>query len=98
VIRLLAGVDVNGLLTGVTVLEHRETPGLGAQIAHIAYGESEPAFLAQFKGKTADGLVLGKAEGQGSVQAITGATISSQAVLNSVREGLEAFLKDRLVR
>jgi len=96
-IQVLAGVDVTGVITGVTVLEHRETPGLGAKIVAIAAGETEPAFLKQFKGKKNDGLILSKVNAAGSVQAITGATISSKAVLNSVREGVGIFLKDKLV-
>jgi Na+-translocating ferredoxin:NAD+ oxidoreductase RnfG subunit len=47
---MMAGVDLNGTIEGVAVLEHSETPGLGAKINEIRPGVSEPWFLKQFKG------------------------------------------------
>ncbi|MDP3730269.1 MAG: RnfABCDGE type electron transport complex subunit G [Candidatus Omnitrophota bacterium] len=79
-IRMIAGVDLNGTIEGVAVLEHSETPGLGAKINEIKPGESEPWFLKQFKGKNARVIAVKK-----DIDAITGATISSKAVTNSIR-------------
>jgi len=92
-IRLLVGLDVDGKITGVKVLEHSETPGLGSQINEVGYKETEPAFLIQFKNKQAIDLVLIKGKTQDNIQAITGATISSRAVMDAVKEGIEKFLK-----
>jgi len=96
-IRMIAGVDLNGVIQGVAVLEHSETPGLGAKISEIRPGESEPWFLKQFKGKNARAIAV-KKDIDGStmltiapglsrgVDAITGATISSRAVTDAIRK------------
>ncbi len=53
-------------------------------------------FLNQFKGKSADKLVVIKGETEDKIQAITGATISSRAVAeDGVRKGLE-MLEEKL--
>lgn len=85
---MMTGVGLDMRIKGVVILEHQETPGLGANIAQIRRGEDEPWFLKQFKDKFTDQLLLGK-----SIQAITGATISSNAVLSSIRAGVEEFFK-----
>jgi len=73
-IRGLVGLDAGAnRLTGLVILENRETPGLGARIAHDA------AFLGQFSGRA---LPLGDLSE--SVDAISGATVSSRAVMRLV--------------
>jgi Na+-translocating ferredoxin:NAD+ oxidoreductase subunit G len=66
----LAGMTVEGKITAIKVLNQNETPGLGSRI-------SEPDFTGQFKGKFIPDLK--------DIQAITGATISSKAVIDSVK-------------
>ena len=92
-IDLLVGLDSNEKITGVKVLEHKETPGLGSQISDVKYGQTESAFLSQFKGKSVEDILLVKGETEDNIQAITGATISSRAVVDGVRQGVEEFLK-----
>jgi electron transport complex protein RnfG len=86
-IRMIAGVDLDGTIEGVAVLEHSETPGLGAKINEIKPGESEPWFLKQFKGKNAGAIAVKK-----DIDAITGATISSKAVTDAIRKTAEELL------
>ena len=86
-IRIIAGVDLNGTIQGVAVLEHNETPGLGAKINEIRPGESEPWFLKQFKGKPARAIAVKK-----DIDAITGATISSKAVTDAIRQTVDDLL------
>ena len=86
-IRMMAGVDLNGTIEGVAVLEHSETPGLGAKINEIRRGESEPWFLKQFKGKNAGTIAIKK-----DIDAITGATISSKAVTDAIRKAVDELL------
>ena len=86
-IRMIAGVDLNGTIEGVAVLEHSETPGLGAKINEIRPGESEPWFLKQFKGKPAGAIAIKQ-----DIDAITGATISSKAVTDAIRETVNDLL------
>jgi len=73
-IETLAGMLKDGTITNIKVISQGDTPGLGARVA-------EPEFSGQFCGKNLKAL--------GEVQAITGATISSKAVLDSVKKKAE---------
>ncbi|NLG86497.1 MAG: RnfABCDGE type electron transport complex subunit G [Firmicutes bacterium] len=74
VMKLALGVDTEGKVTGFKVLQHSETPGLGARI-------TETNFTDQFVGKsTTDDFQVGK-----DVQAISGATISSRSVAGGIK-------------
>ena len=84
---MIAGVDSNGTIQGVAILEHSETPGLGARINEIRPGESEPWFLKQFKGKNARAIAIKK-----DIDAITGATISSKAVVDAINKTVSSFM------
>jgi Na+-translocating ferredoxin:NAD+ oxidoreductase subunit G len=86
-IRMIVGVDPKGIIKGLEVLEQSETPGLGSKITEIRPGEKEPYFLAQFKGKLAETLAIKK-----NIDAITGATITSKAVTDAVKNTLTEFL------
>ncbi len=86
-IRIIAGIDTAGVIKGVKVLEHYETPGLGARIDEIKTGEKEPHFLRQFTGKPAKEIFVKE-----NIDAITGATISSAAVTNAIRDTVSEFL------
>lgn len=74
------GVDINGTVTGVSVISHGETPSLGSRI-------TESTFRDMFVGVTA-GVALSK--NGGSVEAITSATISSQAMIDAVNAAISA--------
>lgn len=84
-IETVVGVDTSGVITGIRVLSQKETPGLGSRIVEAKPGEAEPWFQRQFKGKKADQVAVKKDGGE--ITSITGATISSRAVANSIREG-----------
>lgn len=86
-IRIIVGIDMNGVVKGVRVLEHQETPGLGAKITEVRQGEKSPWFLRQFVGLDARTIELKK-----NVDAITGATISSAAVTDAVRDVVDKFM------
>ena len=77
-IEVTAGVDNDGVITGVNVggKDFNETPGLGGLTR-------EARFARQFAGKTA-GVDLNDAENTEGVDGIAGATISSRAVLGGV--------------
>lgn len=80
-IEVIAGVDNEGCITGVSVggASFAETPGLGAN----AKGKG---FTDRFIGKTAAVTVVkaGGAAGKNTVDAMTSATITSQAVADGV--------------
>jgi electron transport complex protein RnfG len=92
-IQLIVGVDLNGVIMGVEVIEHSETPGLGARVKEIKPGEKQPWFLRQFIGKNAS-----EAEVNKNIDAITGATISSRAVTETVNKAVTEFLKSNARR
>jgi electron transport complex protein RnfG len=82
-IKLLYGYDpVRGLVVGMRVLESRETPGLGDKIF------KDPAFKAEFDALALEPEAVVVKHGQGSAQhhvdGITGATISSKAVVRVI--------------
>lgn len=83
-ITMMVGVDPAGKVLGISVISHSETSGLGAVCAaQTSAGES---FRGQFAG--ADGAVSVTKDG-GSIDAITGATITSRAVCQGVNAALE---------
>jgi len=86
VIRLIYGYDPrSGRLLGMKVLESKETPGLGDKI------EKDLRFVGQFAGKAPPllGVKPGEAgEDPAKVDMITGATISSRAVVRILNDSL----------
>jgi len=75
------GVDSTfSTLTGMKVMKHSETPGMGAKIV-------EPEFTDQFKNIAMADLMLSKKGGK--IDAISGATISSQAVVDALNGQVE---------
>ncbi len=93
-IQLLVGIDTNGVITGIKTLSQDETPGYGTQMEDIRDGEDEPWFTRQFIGKSAESTIALTAEG-GDIDALSGATISSNAVVAAVKQGL-TDIKDAL--
>ncbi len=82
-ITLIVGVDPDGKCTGVSVVSHSETSGLGANAAaKTSVGE---AFRGQFVG--ASGALAVTKDG-GTIDALTGATVTSRAVTNGVSAAL----------
>ena len=80
-VKVITGVDTDGKVTGVDILEHGETPGLGANA-------TKPEFKSQFEGKTMNiGVSRGSALGN-EINAMSGATITSKAVTESVNAAL----------
>ena len=88
-VKVMTGISVEGEITGVVILSHGETPGLGAN------AEKE-SFRDQFKQPVANNVggisvVKFQAPGEGEIQAMTGATITSTAVTNAVNAAIAAY-------
>ena len=81
-ITLSLGVNSDGVITGMKVTSMSETSGLGAECQNETW-------QAQFKGKSSEALVYTKkgAEAPDEIDALTGATITTKAVLEAVNEG-----------
>ena len=89
-IRLLVGIDARGNIIRVRSIEHRETPGLGDK---IELGKSN--WITQFDGAgrlTEASWTLHQDGGE--FDHISGATITSRAVIEAVRAALEYYLQN----
>ncbi|MBI5144967.1 MAG: RnfABCDGE type electron transport complex subunit G [Candidatus Omnitrophica bacterium] len=73
-IETMVGMAPEGKILAIKVISHNETPGLGSRVA-------EDTFTGQFADKNIDNLA--------SIQAVTGATISSKAVIDAVTKKAE---------
>ncbi len=84
-ISLYMGVTVEGTLKGVSILSIAETPGLGMN--------AEAVLIPQFRDVTADAFTVVKsgAVSDSEIDAITSATITSDAITGAVNAGLEVF-------
>ena len=80
------GMLMDGTVTGYKVIEQKETPGLGTKIA-------ESKFADQFIGLNSyhDQFKLKKDGGE--IDAVTGATISSRAVIDAVEKAVSTYKK-----
>lgn len=92
-IEVMIGVAPDGSLTGIDIVKHLETPGLGSKIDEP---QENNTFKDQFKGKSLSNSVLVNGEIKvkndgGDIQAISGATISPRAVCEAVSKGLKHF-------
>lgn len=78
-ITFMTGVSKEGKITGLKVLNHGETPGLGAN-------STKPYFSNSFKDKSvANELTAVKSpQGDNEVQALTSATITTNAIVDGV--------------
>ena len=82
-ITMMVGVSKDGAVLGIDVISHTETAGLGAVAA--AKNSAGEAFRNQFAGQTGS---LAVTKDGGSIDAITGATITSRAVTEGVNAAL----------
>ena len=74
---MIVGINADGTVAGAKVTAHAETPGLGAK------SQADPTWITQYAGQAADGTLQVTKDG-GTINAITGATITSRAVTDGV--------------
>ena len=82
----MAGFKPGGTIVNITVLEHKETPGLGTKMA-------EPKFKDQFMDKNPAEFSLKVKKDGGPVDAITAATISSRAFCDALQRASNTLQK-----
>jgi Na+-translocating ferredoxin:NAD+ oxidoreductase subunit G len=85
-IRLMAGFKPDGTIINITILEQKETPGLGTKM-------TEPEFKNQFNDKNPAEFLLKVKKDGGPVDAITAATISSRAFCDAVTKAYNTIQK-----
>ncbi len=83
-VSIMVGMDLTGTITGVEILSHSETPGLGANAV-------KPEFKERFVGKSGELTVNKTSNDAQNVQAITAATITSKAVISAVNAVTAAY-------
>jgi Na+-translocating ferredoxin:NAD+ oxidoreductase subunit G len=92
-INLLIGVSPAGTVTAVRAVRHRETSGLGDAI-----DAAKSNWIEQFTGKTLanpDAALWAVAQDDGEFDSITGATVTSRAVVSAVKNTLLYFAEHR---
>ena len=87
-IKVIVGFDAEGKLLNYSVLQHAETPGLGAKMQEwFREDKNQQSVLGR---NLADGELKVSKDG-GDIDAITAATITSRAFLNAVNRAYSAF-------
>jgi electron transport complex protein RnfG len=84
-ITVCVGLNADGVVLGVKLIKHEETPGLGSNAEN-------PAFLSQFNGKTGLFTVVKTYKiAPNDIIAVTAATNTSRAVTAAVNEAVRFF-------
>ena len=106
-IETIVGVVPDGSISGIKIVDQKETPGLGAKVQEVASRNTlwavimgsgvdeagtNPWFQEQYRYLRVADLRVVKSPGEDGILAITGATISSDAVTGSVKSGLAMLL------
>lgn len=94
-ISFMVGFTPGGDIYNISVLEQKETPGLGTKMVPEGTPE-KPEFKDQFKGKDPATFTLKVKKDGGQVDAITAATISSRAFCDGVQRAYNTFEKGGL--
>ena len=79
-IGVMVGIDITGKLTGIAIMKHTETPGIGSRV-------TDPSFTDQFEGKSLDNPT--------AVDGVSGATYSTKGVFAAVNSAVEFYNKNK---
>jgi len=83
-VKVMTGIAPDGKIIAIEVIDAAdETPGLGQNA-------TKKTFWEQFKGKSGQLSVVKSGVGENDIQALTGATITSNAVKDAVNKALTA--------
>ena len=83
---MMVGVDANKAITGISVVSHSETSGIGTKVVGNEPNTAGVPVLDQFQGMSGAGsLVVGK-----TITAISGATVSTKGINTGVNAALAA--------
>ena len=85
-ITMMVGVDANKAITGISVISHSETSGIGTKVVGNEPNSAGEPVLDQFVGMSGAGsLVVGK-----NVIAVSGATVSTKGITMGANAALAA--------
>lgn len=88
-ITVMAGFDLDGVVRDYQVLSQAETPGLGSK---MQLWFRDPSGARSVVGKNPSQTAFYVNKDSGDIDAITAATISSRAFLETLRDAYEAYL------
>lgn len=84
-IDMIVGIDADGNVTGVSVISHAETAGIGTKIVADKPNKNGVGVLTQFIGRSAsEGNLFTVNSGSNEVDAISGATVTTKAITRGV--------------
>lgn len=83
-IEVMTGLSADGKITGIEILTIDDTPGLGMNA-------KKDSFKNQYTGKNGELTVSKSASSDNEIQALTGATITSNAVTRCVNKATEIY-------
>jgi electron transport complex protein RnfG len=92
IIETMVGIDTTGKIQRIKIISQKETPGLGALAEESGPFDGRKWSTQQFIDKNTDQLKVDK-DG-GPVVSITGATITSRAITNSIKSKMQVLLTD----
>ena len=84
-IEMMVGLDLEGTVTGVSVVKNSETAGIGSKVMENEPNVKGVPVLDQFQGKSAADGVLSVGS---NVDAITGATVSTKGITAGVNAAI----------
>ena len=85
-ITMMVGIDANGAITGISVVSHSETSGIGTKVVENKPNAAGTPVLDQFIGMSGAGtLAVGS-----NITAISGATVSTKGITMGANAALAA--------
>lgn len=90
-LKVLVGFDLEGNILGYTLLEHAETPGLGAKADKWFQKDGKGSIIGKNPGVKPLGVSKDKKDEEEQVDAITASTITSRAFLTAVNNAYKAY-------
>lgn len=85
-IDIIVGFLLDGTISGYKVISHKETPGLGSKI-------DDETFKRQIIGKNPSSEIFRVRQDGGEIDAVTGATISSRALIDAIKRAYDGYTK-----
>lgn len=92
-ISIMAGIDSNGNFSGYSVLEHKETPGLGSKMDVWFNNAEKPG--QNIIGRNPESSNFKVTKDGGEIDAITASTITSRAFLEALNRAYDSYKNNK---
>lgn len=87
-IKIMVGFNPDGTIKNISVLEQKETPGLGTKI-------KDDKYLQQYRGKNPSTFNMKAKKDGGEIDALTGATITTRAFSEAAQQAYDVFINEK---